>query len=412
MRCWPVAVLALLAARTAAAEEEPIEPEGPEGETPPVEMTLLRVASIPPRAEVVVDDHPCGLTPALIEVLPGRHEVVVTLGARRVRSVVIAVEEETVEIEVDVGMPQEPPADEGGPEPTPAVRQEADDERLVEDETPREPWHRRVPAWPWAELQIYPGVVARDFAIDINPELDPEPDARSQAQLETGPVALLGFRVSIFPAVRARTPALRGIGIEGGYGRAFGLRVRNSRLGIDVSSSYYEADAGLIYRLLFGTIDRGAQLVIRVGWHRTEFYLGETGNDLIPPFTYDTVRLGAGIQVPLFTRHVVAELFAAYLAVAGVQGAREYGVLEAYSEDGGFTSHGGEVSAGLVGRAGPLDVGVHWHGRWFSTEFEGPGNGWGLDPTTRRDFHEDGIETESPGSDSYQQFRFSVAYRF
>ena len=93
-----------------ATSEEPLE-----------ELTLIRASSELPGVEVVIDGHHCGRTPALVEVTPGPHEVVLVTAAGRLASTIVAVEGETVEVRVDGGPAAPapvapPPGHSGGPD--------------------------------------------------------------------------------------------------------------------------------------------------------------------------------------------------------------------------------------------------------------------------------------------------------
>ena len=203
---------------------------------------------------------------------------------------------------------------------------------------------------------------------------------------------------------------MRGLGFEFSYLFDIDLTVYNSRRNQEVDAEYSEGEILAVYRLVLGRPDLGAMVTTRIGWHRSHFFLGDVGNDIVPPFKYDTIRLDGGIRVPLGTRHVLFDLGLAYLAVLSVGGSAE----QAYGAEGTIpTSHGGEVRLGLMGRIGGLEVAWQWVLRMFTSEFEGTGFGWGDDPTTRIDTASGrGIRTMGSVDDRFHQVRLSISYRW
>lgn len=393
------------------AEEGALEEET--DEIPVEELTVIRVSSIPAGANISIDGHPCGLTPGLFSVSPGRHQVTLTFAEREARAVVTASADFTAEVELDFGLPAPPndaepsgfeAVEESTGDGSEMAHQARDEEGLdpEEEEEEEEPWVRQIPQTPWLELRFVSGAMRRGFEMPINPTIDPY--IRQMAALDTNMVALLGFQVGIFPFARTRFPYLRGLGVEGGATMALGIDIINSRAQERVDSSYYEVDAALLYAVTLGRPNVGAVLSICLGWHRTQFELGRYGNDIVPSFTYDAVRLGAGVRVPLGTQFVLAELRGSYLGVVsiGEEAERAYGEEEA-------SANGGEVQLGLIGRAGALEFGLSWVGRWFASEHTGVGEGWGEGRDST--FERRGIESTDKASDSYQQLRITVGFR-
>ena len=123
--------------------------EATEGDGEEEPLALIRVSSIPSGAEIIIDGHPCGNTPGLFSVTPGRHEVIVQSGDQRVRVVVYA----TIEAVADVTLEGAEPAEPEPPPPPPRVtgvppmtRQATDEEpRHEEPEPEQEPWATRIP---------------------------------------------------------------------------------------------------------------------------------------------------------------------------------------------------------------------------------------------------------------------------
>lgn len=221
-------------------------------------------------------------------------------------------------------------------------------------------------------------------------------------------VAVFGFRLSLYPFKNANVSGIRGLGVEAAASTTAAMEVRNTSLDEVIESSFYDIDLGLLYRLYIGQRDRGLAVDVRLGWHRTSFYLGEMGNDLIPPFTYDTVRVGLGLRVPLGTRHLLGEVRGSYLWVAGVGGEAERAYSSAWDQ---VQSHGGETRIGLVGRFGFFELSLMWIGRWMTSEFDGVGAGYGIDPSTMVEHGGTGIESTGPAADSYQQVRLGLGVR-
>lgn len=388
-------------------------PEDENGEILVEELTVIRVTSTPVGAEISIDGHPCGQTPGLISVSPGRHEVILTVREREARAVVMASSDFTAEVDLDFGLPAETGDTEapgfGSMEEPPTgaqdlAEQSRDTEQFVNEgeEEEEESWARQVTQHPWLELRFVSGAMRRGFEMPIDPTVDLY--LRELAALETSMVAMLGFQVGIFPFVKHRYRLLRGLGVEGGATMALGLDIFNSLTGERVDASYYETDAALVYAATLGRPNLGAVLSICLGWHRTNFELGPYGNDLVPPFTYDAVRLGFGVRAPLGTQFVLAELRGSYLGVVSIGEDAE----NAYGEEAASTN-GGEVQIGLIGRAGALEFGLSWVGRWFSSEHIGTGEGWGegSDSTLSRR----GIRSTDKATDSYHQLRITVGFR-
>lgn len=412
MTRWGIAVaLILLWPSFTSAEEALVEP-----------LNLIRVSSIPPGAEVTIDGHPCGSTPGLISVTAGRHEVVITHGDRMTRSFVVAVPDETVEVSLELAETRSTDPDlttwlDEPPEPRPRTQRPRPREPRIERAprvrrephrrpSPPEPWIRRIRERPWIEASIDMGMLWRNFSMPINHIRDTR--SRTEARMTSDTVGAMGFRVTLYPFVRANVSGIRGLGIEAAATTAVGMEVRNTSLGEVIDSSFYDVDLGLLYRLYVGQGDRGMAVDVRLGWHRTAFYLGEYGNDLIPPFTYDTIRVGLGARVLLGTRHLLAEVHGSYLWVAGVGNEARAAYSASWDV---FESHGGEVRLGLVGRVGILELSLMWIGRWMTTEFDGEGAGWGIDPSTRWSYGGSGIESTGAATDSHQQVRFGVGVR-
>ena len=433
MRAWLAVVPALLMTVPAFAEES--------DESSTSDDTIIRVTSDPAGAEISIDGHDCGVTPTTLAVSPGSYRVSVSIGDRRMQSSVTVEVGELAEVHVELGG-EAPVGDDGVPDPfarierreeTPPVQQLDDDERYRrptveerdreerggrrderrgrrrrEEPEEEESWARNVHQHPLFELSFLTAPINRYFAVSIDPSIDT--NGRQWAEMDTGAYGLIGFRLSLFPFFRVRRTAARGLGLEFSAGTDVGLTILNRRRNEEVDAAYTEGELLLVYNLVLGRPDAGATVMVRFGWHRTEFFLGDVGNDIIPPFVYDTLRIDGGVRVPLGTRHVLIELGWAYLPVLDV-GAH---ANTAYNESGSqASSHGGELRAGIITRVGGLEVSWLWIGRMYSSEFTGTGFGWGYEPTTRMDTPGGrGIATLGPTDDNYHQARLSVGYRW
>jgi hypothetical protein len=314
-------------------------------------------------------------------------------------------EEDEEEADDEPGEDDEGDEDEAEPEP------EATDRSSQREVDPSDPWSVRVTPWPLFELTLVAAPIIRLFNLPIDRELD---GTRSMAHLETGYFGVIGFQLGLFPFARFRPIALRGLGAEWSACFAVGLEQPDLGAGVPVDASYREFDLNLAYNVFLGRLDVGGQIMVRLGWHNTDFYLGDVGNDIVAPFEYDAVRFEIGARVPLRTRHLVAEARGSYLLVTSVGSA----AAEAYGQEGATPStQGGEVRLGVIARVGGLELDVTYIGRWFSTTFEGDGYGFGIDrdstdavdlPTTIGR----GIRTTAPAKDSFQQIRLGLGYRW
>ncbi len=437
MRAW-FAILLVLCLSAPAFAQSPAR----------LNSTVIRMTSEPSGANVIIDGTPCGTTPATVGVTPGRHEVVVEAQGRRIRSTVTVAEGEMSEVHLELdlddgeaGEGEEPsdiespfesgevPAEQPPPAPAPApapalapataMHEGVDDwegearsggrrPRRGAGEVDDDRWHRRVYQWPLFDLRFETGVISRSFAVPISESIDTA--NRDVAGFESDFFGLIGFRVSIFPLFLVRPRPLRGLGFEVAAAFDTGLTVLNRRRNEVVDAHYYECEALVAYRLVLGRPDAGAALKIRFGWHRTDFFLGDVGNDIVPPFTYDTLRIDAGVRVPLGTRHLLAEVGVAYLAVMSVGS----DATMAYNESGHEPSaNGAEVRLGMIGRLGGFELGWIYVGRFYRSHHQGVGMGWGVDPSTRIDTATgQGIQTTDTAKDDIHEVRLTIGYRW
>jgi hypothetical protein len=397
MRTPSIAALLLLVAARAEAQVAPEPLAEGEGPVPPA----IRIWTDPP-AELAVDGVDCGVTPAVVEVSPGRHEIVLTLWGRTYSTTVVGVPGESVSVVMRLG---------GGDEAARLARSRSISARrgaARRAPVQRLPWVRRVPDFPIVDVQIGGGLVNRAFEVPIDPEIDRM--SRDRAALDSGVFGLLGFRVGLYPFARASSRWVRGLGVEGACAWGVGLQLRNESADMTVDSKYSEYALALAYNLIFGQPNRGAAFLVRVGWQQTGFWVSDFGNDVVPPFVYDSIRIDGGLRVPLGTPHALIAFGLAYLATFST-GAE---AIMAYSDwwYTSVTTHGGEARAGLVARAGGLEVSLGWVGRFFWSEFSGIGEGWGFPPmTTRMEHGGNGIATTGPATDAINELRLEVGYR-
>jgi hypothetical protein len=289
-------------------------------------------------------------------------------------------------------------------------RSQSPDRSHQQEVDPSDPWAVRVTPWPLFELSLVGAPIIRLFEMPIDRLVD---GSRGKAHLETGYFGVVGFQLGLFPFARFRPRGLRGLGAEASACFAAGLDSPEFVEGQPVDASYREFDLNLAYNLFLGRLDVGGQVMVRLGWHETSFFLGDLGNDLVAPFEYDAFRFEVGARVPLRTRYLLAEARGAYLLVTSIGGP----AAQAYGGEGPTpTTHGGEVRLGVIVRVGGLELSVTYIGRWFSSTFEGLGRGFGIDTdldaapdTTTTDT---GIQTTGPAKDSYQQIRLGLGYRW
>ncbi len=259
--------------------------------------------------------------------------------------------------------------------------------------------------WPLFEISVIAAPILRLFRLPIDRNIDGD---RSLAHFESKYFGNVGFHISLFPFARFDAPAIRGLGVEvsAAFGVGLDFSISDER---SVAALYDELDLSLVYILVLGRRDVGGHLLFRLGWHQTNFYLGNIGNDIIAPFEYDSFRIDIGARVPLRTRHILAELRGAYLFTPsiGPDAAQAYSAAESPP-----SSHAAELRAGLLFRVGGLELAVLYISRWFITRFEGLGFGYGEDPSTKLSTGGNGIQTTEPAMDQFQQIRLSLGYRW
>lgn len=388
--------------------------------------TGLRISSTPEGAVASVNGIRVGRTPTKVNAAPGRHEVVLELDGLREELTLRVREGEVTEVDHDFepalearvaeaeGYDAEGEDEPGGE----GVRRFGGDDAgggdgEVEEEPDEQSWARRINRWPMVDLQLIGAPLERTFRVAIDPNVDRA--NRELAHLETGFFGVLGFHVGLYPFCRFEAQAIRGLGIEGSG--AFGLGLELANLNGErgpVDASYYEIDINLIYRLVLGRLDLGAELMFRVGWQRLAFQVSEDNNDLIAPVTYDGLRVDLGVRVPLRTRFMLGELRGVYHYVPSVgdQAAAAYGDRTADP-----VVHGAALHIGLVWRIGGLEISVTYIGRIIWSRYPGVGDGWGVDPsdppqpdqvTTRLN----GIQLLETARDSIQQIRVGFGYRW
>lgn len=416
--------------------------EGGEDVEPPAsafeDMTLIRVSSTPSQARVVVDDVPCGQTPALIEVEPGRHEVVVSLGRRRIRTVISVRANRTAEVVAEFVEPARPglypwldgerPSarsrelpvwEDGGasarprrpsrPSPGAPVWIDEDEEQAdvgatrERREVPApegsgsrlQRWLRDVPRWPLFDIDLLGGARWRELRVPVEVWGSDVAEVTSSVPAH----GAAGIRAAMFLAARSGRERLRGLGLDFLYLSALATESAGGEEA--QGSSSYEVGVNLVYRYAWGDERWGANLGVRAGWHRTTFYLNTRHSEFIPPFVYDALRFELGLEVPLGTPHLVASTHGAYLLVLSVGDEAERGLGDGLSD---VSSHGGEFAFGLAVRFGGLELGLSWAGRWLVSDFQGIATHLGDGP-----YH--ALETTGSATDTYHLLQISLGYR-
>jgi hypothetical protein len=375
---------------------------------------VIRVSSNPTGAQIIIDGYPCGDTPAVIAVPPGRHEVVVAKHGRRSRVVVFADHSVITEVALELGLSDQqvrelidvsPPwhgasqpsgAIPGDGEAPPHFGEETSGGRGREAEPPPERrWSQRIPVHSWLELRALVGAMNRTFTAAL---VDQALGSPLTVGMASGGVGLLGVETSVYPLARSRRRLLRGLGLYGRGIFALGMYVENTDTTGPVDSMYYEIDVGAQWRLLLGRPNVGATIVLGLGWHRTAFYLGRHGNQYVPPIVADAARLGVTVQVPLGIPYVLADLRGSYLPIGtvGDQAVWALGQFEG--------AHGGEVQLGALARIGYLEFGLYWVGRFLAITFDDQGGGgWGDTLGS--------VRATDTVTDTYHQFRFAAGLR-
>lgn len=232
--------------------------------------------------------------------------------------------------------------------------------------------------WGWMEIGVEVNGSSRDFSVPINPSCDTA--NRSEAAFDSSIFPEFGARFSFYPGGIFTDTWPAHIGLEFSYHHHVYLRVVNRRRVQDVESEQYAFTAGLTYRIAVGNADRGINIWPRAGFGRYSFFLGDVGNDIVPPFVYDHIYLGLNSFIPFSTRYIGLELGGHYLAVFNIG---EY-AIEAYNASGELPSTNGfQFSAGLSGQ---IYAGLRWRLGFellgFISNHVGKGRGWGMSPTS------------------------------
>jgi hypothetical protein len=343
------------------------------------------------------------------------------------------------EDEGDEPEPEEPPEDEEEPEEEDysnieeerppgferegdrEVRQAADAEDVArggrtrgrERERANEPAREREPGQSspdgWLEFGLEINGASRTFSVPIDQTIDNS--GRSEARFESSVFPEIGARLSFYPGGIFTDNWAAGIGIDGSFHHHLFLRVLNRRRNEEVESEEYAFTVGVNYRIVLGNADRGLTLWPRVGFGRFSFFLGDVGNDIVPPFVYDHIYIGLNAYIPIATRYVGIDMGADYLAVLSI-GPH---ATAAYNASGQLpTTHGFQI---LIGLSGQIVAGLRWRLGFemlgFISEHQGVGQGWGYDPTTRIDTPSGrGIRTMDKATDIFFRLMPQLSYRF
>ena len=296
------------------------------------------------------------------------------------------------------GRGEAPQADD--PDPPPRDRGEGRERR------PRGP--SRGSPHGWLDFSLEINGASRDFNVPINAALDT--GGRDAARFNSSVFPEIGLRASFYPVAIFNSGWASGLGLEGSFHHHLYLKVFNRRQNQEVQSEEYAFTTGVVYRGVYGSVDRGATFWARVGFGRFSFFLGDLYNDIVPPFVYDHVYVLLSAHIPLGTRHAGVDLGAGYLAVLGV-GAD---ATAAYNASGQLpTAHGFRFH---VGASGQIYRGLRWRLAFemlgFISFHQDIGRGWGQDPTTRIDRGGRGIQTVGSAVDIFWRLIPQLEYRF
>ncbi len=261
----------------------------------------------------------------------------------------------------------------------------------------------------WLEFGIEINGASRSFSVPISESIDNS--NRDEARFESAVYPEFGARLSFYPGGVFTDNWAAGIGIEGSFHHHLYLKVLNRRRSEEVESEQYAFTVGATYRVVLGNADRGLTLWPRIGFGRFSFFLGDRGNDIVPPFVYDHIYIGINAYIPLATRYIGIEVGADYLAVLRI-GSH---ATQAYNESGALpTTHGFQIQVGLSGQ---IVAGLRWRLAFemlgFISHHQGVGQGWGIDPTTRIDTATgQGIQTTGAATDIFFRLIPHLSYRF
>ena len=285
------------------------------------------------------------------------------------------------------------------------------------DDGPRDPGDRSP--YGWLELALEVNIASRRFNVPINPVCD-LPWERPEATLESGVYPEIGLRLAFFPGSLAGNRWWSNIGLEASYHHHLYLKIVNTSQGLEIDAEQQAVGVGLVYRAPIGS--RGTTLQPRVGWERYDFFLGNVGNNIVPPLVYDALYLGLDAEIGLVRGRLAMELGGHYLGVLSI--GQE--AIEAFNAPQQYPStHGLFFSAGL---SGTIWRGLRWRVafefRGFFSTHEGKGQGWGSgDSSTLCDEScarvaacdesaPGGIQTTGTAHDLTWRLAFQISYRF
>lgn len=219
---------------------------------------------------------------------------------------------------------------------------------------------------------------ARSFEVPIDAACDMS--SRRAAGLHTSAFPELGARLAFYPGAIFTDRWVSNLGLEFSFRHHLYLKIINHSVNNEVESEEYSISGGVNYRATFGTAERGVTLQPRIGAGRYSFFLGNEGNDIVPPFTYDHIYLGLNLYVPMATRHIGLELGGSYLGVFNI--GQE--AIIAYNASGQLPeARGFDLNLGLSGQVmAGLRWGLNFELMGFYSQHFGKGRGFGSDPTT------------------------------
>ncbi len=287
--------------------------------------------------------------------------------------------------------------------------QDGDREHEERDDRDRDGGNQRTTPHGWLDLSIEINGASRSFTVPIDPETDTV--GRDAARSESNIYPEIGTRLVFYFGGLFTDTWPANIGVEGSFHHHLFLRIMNRERDQEVISEEYSLTVGLNYRIVVGNSERGVTLWPRFGYGRFFFFLGDVGNDIVPPFVYDHLYIGLNVYVPIATRHVGIDLGASYLAVLRIGDH----ATDAYNAEGQFpTTHGFQILAGL---SGEIAAGLRWRLAFelqgFYSTHRGTGSGWGYEPTTNISTASGrGIQTLGSAKDIFFRLMPQLSYRF
>lgn len=301
--------------------------------------------------------------------------------------------------------------------------EDAEDEDDGDDEAPAGggSGSRRGSPHGFLEIGLDFNMTERAFKVAINPDCDTRNPPRNRIELDTSVYSEMGARLAFYPGAIVSDRWFAHLGLEFAYAHHLVLKIVNESQGVPVEASSQTIGLGLVYRLPIVRGRRVISILPRLGWGRYNFVLGNVGNSVVPPFTYDHIYLGLNTHFDLLPRWLGLGLGLHYLGVI----TPGPDAVATYNGNGMFpASHGVLLGLSLSGQ---IFRGLRWAVAFefegFFTTNQGKGRGWGSgDDSTLCDSTEcmnapscsvtGGIETASRADDLIWRLGLELQYRF